>query len=589
MAATNQVQKTSIVLSGPGDWDEWLGVIRTKANAAEVWSYVDPSANDEDGQESSSALTKPHLPTSADLKGERPPLTITVTPPSTQASSSSSVTIPAVAATADTNATNATMLDQSPLTKTEEEDLKTRRYLYKQDMSTYDRRSAAVRSLLTTIQESISRTYLTYTLECDTPREMLQALKKRVAPTDQARLIELSTKYQKLLKIGRNQSLEVWLQHWEKTFTDGTKLGLPELAQHRPLFDFIKAVSDLEPDFSTYWKGEINKRLHNRKLHKLPTLFDLIEVFRNQRRESLAEKGKSSHSAFPTTFQGQPVEKESKNKKDEKKAEDTKDKASKKTCVCGEKHRWSECPYLVENKRPQGWKQDEEILKKITEKLEKNSWLKKAIEKVKDKGKKPSDKARSATEESTIRSNEEPGVFTTSLVQGYTTAKNFSSNAAVHVVTNQNYGYSLRNSFLLDSGASIHVCNDRSRFRNLRAAELEEYLIAGSSVIQIEAFGLVEITLEGPNGPKTIVLEETALVSSFHTSVVSLNRFISKNVHWNTELKALTYQGRPFCYVQQKHQQWVLEYNPLTTEQSAFATHSTNARLDKKGSAELWH
>lgn len=45
------------------------------------------------------------------------------------------------------------------------------------------------------IQETITRTYPTYTFNCDTPHDMLIALKQPVAPTDQARKIELINQY----------------------------------------------------------------------------------------------------------------------------------------------------------------------------------------------------------------------------------------------------------------------------------------------------------------------------------------------------------------------------------------------------------
>lgn len=61
-----------------------------------------------------------------------------------------------------------------------------------------------------------------------------------------------------------------------------------------------------------------------------------------------------------------------------------------------------------------------------------------------------------------------------------------------------NYNDSLRNSFIFDSQATVHVCNDRSRFRNLRAAGPEETLTTGSPVIQIQAFGSVDIVLAPP-------------------------------------------------------------------------------------------
>ena len=35
--------RTTIILAGPNDWDEWLEVVKTKAEAGKVWDYVDPS------------------------------------------------------------------------------------------------------------------------------------------------------------------------------------------------------------------------------------------------------------------------------------------------------------------------------------------------------------------------------------------------------------------------------------------------------------------------------------------------------------------------------------------------------------------
>ena len=49
MASSSQTQKTSIVLNGSNDWDEWLGVIRTKANGADIWAYIDPATSEDDG------------------------------------------------------------------------------------------------------------------------------------------------------------------------------------------------------------------------------------------------------------------------------------------------------------------------------------------------------------------------------------------------------------------------------------------------------------------------------------------------------------------------------------------------------------
>ena len=53
--------------------------------------------------------------------------------------------------------------------------------------------------------------------------------------------------------------------------------------------------------------------------------------------------------------------------------------------------------------------------------------------------------------------------------------------------------YHLRDSFLLDTAASAHVCNNRARFYDLRPATEDDYPYAGNTVIPIEGFGLVDI------------------------------------------------------------------------------------------------
>ncbi|OAF59657.1 hypothetical protein VC83_03944 [Pseudogymnoascus destructans] len=86
--------------------------------------------------------------------------------------------------------------------------------------------------------------------------------------------------------------------------------------------------------------------------------------------------------------------------------------------------------------------------------------------------------------------------------------------------------YELARSTILDSGATIHVCNDRTRFYNLKECEDGNYLLAGDQKVRIEGFGSVDIKVQVGKDTKsvrTITLQETALVSSFHTSVASLN------------------------------------------------------------------
>src|SRR5271167_738825 len=96
----------------------------------------------------------------------------------------------------------------------------------------------------------------------------------------------------------------------------------------------------------------------------------------------------------------------------------------------------------------------------------------------------------------------------------------------------------LINSYILDSGATEHVCNDRSRFTTYRLAAEDDLLVAGTEAVRVEGWGDItitmdcEITPETPTGKRPFVLYEVAHVSSFTANVVSYDRFYDKRIFW---------------------------------------------------------
>jgi hypothetical protein len=64
------------------------------------------------------------------------------------------------------------------------------------------------------------------------------------------------------------------------------------------------------------------------------------------------EKSRTNQSAFSTTFQGQPQE-----------------ETPKKECLCGEQHLFRDCPYLVRERQPAGWKPDPAIQEQVKAKM----------------------------------------------------------------------------------------------------------------------------------------------------------------------------------------------------------------------------
>jgi hypothetical protein len=65
--SSSVIQRTTVILSGSNDWDEWLEVIKTKAEARKVWEFVNPALAKEDLKK----LTQPEIPKAKDINPEK--------------------------------------------------------------------------------------------------------------------------------------------------------------------------------------------------------------------------------------------------------------------------------------------------------------------------------------------------------------------------------------------------------------------------------------------------------------------------------------------------------------------------------------
>jgi hypothetical protein len=528
MSSSSSVQRTTIILTGPNDWDEWLEVIKTKAEAGKIWEYVNPAVP----KESLKVLTRPEVPKPKDVNPQKNTI--------------------------------------AELTADELDELKLLRYNFKHQLQLFERQDVALSTVKALVQETISRIFLTYTFKKESTYDVLIALRQRVAPTDRARKLELSQRYGRLKKAPRSQNVEAWLQSWEQTYTDCKELKLPVVEDNLPLYDLLSAVAEIAPEFSSVWTVKLQTKEMDNK--PLPDIFRLINLFRDHQRLANTSRSKDS-GAFPATLKDQPLA-HNPGTKDPK---DPKLDSKKRHCICGVEHLFSACPYLIESIRPSGWTADPETQKKVDEKLKMPN-VKAGVEKArrwvaKGLAQKGQDSQGGSQGSSTPQALEKAGAF---VVSCYSAPKSNSSD------------YDLRNSFILDSGATVHVCNTRDRFYNFVPASEDDLLYAGNTVIPIEGFGSVDVTVQTPSGPKLIELQHTALVTSFHTSVVSLKRIVSKRVYWDMEHHRLTKEGETFCTVQTHHDQWVLEFNP-SADLSAFAAWSAQPRPIVGASPLIWH
>jgi hypothetical protein len=208
------IQKMPLLLEGPKDWDEWYEIVRSSAQARGVFQLVNINAATQPMQP-----TRPAEPLYQDIKQ---------------------------------SATSYTALDDK-----EKDHYKVLLTEYRNRLARFDKEQAALIDILNHIQNTVARGLRTYMYGLDTPFEILKALKKRLAPTDRARRLELAREYQALKKAPRAQSLDSWLQLWETIFAEAEKLQLAEIQDNKALYDFILAIKGVDTAYANAYLSDI--------------------------------------------------------------------------------------------------------------------------------------------------------------------------------------------------------------------------------------------------------------------------------------------------------------------------------------------
>jgi hypothetical protein len=108
---------------------------------------------------------------------------------------------------------------------------------------------------------------------------MLIEIKKRCTVINDIREIELGQEYVKQKKTPKNKDLNTWVDNWEVLYQKCKTANMVEVAQDRPVFDFLLAIRPLAPSFADVWLGLYQAR--KLKGEALPELPEVIEMFRN--------------------------------------------------------------------------------------------------------------------------------------------------------------------------------------------------------------------------------------------------------------------------------------------------------------------
>jgi hypothetical protein len=163
--------------------------------------------------------------------------------------------------------------------------------------------------------------------------------------------------------------------------------------------------------------------------------------------------------------------------------------------------------------------------------------------------------------------------------------------------------YPLKNSAILDSGTTIHIFNEITRFVNFRSADPGDFVWAGQHKVPIQGYGNVDIEIKKPaknsnsKESRILRLHDVAFCQDFASNLVSLRQLRKRGMWWDNRPGFNHLRRSNFSTVavlEDHHDQFVLEYIPEEVPRATFYTrrntfNSWTKRPPAYGDSQKWH
>ena len=336
------------------DWDLWIQLRRSFARAHDIWRYCDPSKSPGDIPK----LREPSMPTIGDVK---------IIP--------AVVAVPAPEGGVAIEAAPEREALMSELDADEREEYQWLKQQYLRKYKEWETKKKAMAQLIRDIEESVDIGYLPNLEPDETAYAMLYRLQQRYAPTDLAREKQVIKAWGDLFTGKPKGDIDAWLNEWERIYNRGQTLEIGEIMGMRAVERFIDALEiHISPEFASVWRVS----LADEKFYI--DFLDLLEQFRRfWRSRSTLPKARGRHGAFVTSFDEPASAANPQLNKNGKRSEREESRHKDKPCLCGEIHLFKECPYLIESKRPKGWKGDTVLQEEIDSTIKRSVALRKAV------------------------------------------------------------------------------------------------------------------------------------------------------------------------------------------------------------------
>src|SRR5436190_4303700 len=315
--------------------------------------------------------------------------------------------------------------------------------------------------------------------------------------SDSEVLGELEKEYNKLRKPPRRQDLNIWLDQGNNLYERTNKGKYTKYTGLSALLDFVNAVKSVNPFFAQITHRELMQK--DREGKELPKLTELTRDLAHELRFAKSTSG-SDPTGFAATFQNRSTDQPSQDDKPQPPRGSRSNRKENRPCMCGDIHRFADCPYLFASNRQANWKPNPDTMVKVMDTLQNNASKRAAIDRIREANqgnnnsgnkdtKKGSNKGKGDKnkEQTDALNTESDTEQTTAIPSAFYAAFNVSMRI-IHV---DEHLTSVKDVILLDSGASVHIFNDRSCFITLNPLASPATVYAGISHVRVKGIGRV--------------------------------------------------------------------------------------------------
>lgn len=532
-------KERTVILETTKDWRKWYEQLRSEATKENLWQYINPTG----------------------MRIQRTPPT---DPPK-----------PAID------------LNNLAYTKILREEWAVNKSTYLAEMGEYRLYEKRIREIRAFILDTVHLGHKYLIREQQDVPEMIAILKRKLAPKPNQEKARLTKMHRELCMPKSGTKPKDLSKNWRQLIMDMRLAEFEEVSEYTLTRDFISASEHVIPKFHDIWSNrmiEYDLDFETAGLIEPPTIDRLIDAFDVYADNMPKPRQSSNRDIAMGSFAG---------KSDQPQNNSQSRNARPIKCLEGEEHGFEECPYVNPEKRTADWKPDPKVEQRFVElEKQKDSPKAKKLRYVKQQlNIKRKEQMKAADSKNSKKKSDEE--------EKTNLAYDEDEYCGIAIDTNMSATESsedFKNSFILDTGSSVHITNKIDNLSNMGSEQ--RWLLVGNSRIRMVGPGTMTLFPTEPINnvvkQKGIRLKKVWFVEGMHTNIISMSLLQKNGILYDGKSRRLWSERTEadLCNIKWDESLYFVKWNtkPNTNyrlrSELAFSSYEKKALKD---SALAWH